>query len=292
MYSEKKISQSQLERLSYIELRLKYLGEICRKDLEERFGIQSAAASRDMSLYKSMASDNVVYDSSQKRYVISKQFADVFTTPPERVMSWLVQGIGDYEPGHAKGIIPSLSLGRLDQPDLEFVAVITRAIHRKRVVEISYRSLTSGLSKREVVPHALVDNGLRCHVRAFDRKSGEFRDFILSRIAGVVEVGGEISEEETVQSDIQWNRIVELNLVPHPENVRFPETVEHEYDMVNGHLKVMLRAAVAGYFLRRFNIDCSENHVLRGFEFQLWLNNLPTLYGVSNLAIAPGYNLG
>ncbi len=50
-----------------------------------------------------------------------------------------------------------------------------------------------------------------------------------------------------------------------------------------------IRAAVAGYFLRRWNIDCSEDHSLRGNEYHLWLKNYPALYGVDNLLIAPAY---
>ena len=37
------------DRLAHIELRLRFLGEIRRPDLIERFGIQSAAASREAS---------------------------------------------------------------------------------------------------------------------------------------------------------------------------------------------------------------------------------------------------
>lgn len=56
-------------------------------------------------------------------------------------------------------------------------------------------------------------------------------------------------------------------------------------------LNINVRAAVAGYLLRRWNIDCSENHSLKGNEYHLWLKNYPALYGVENLVIAPGYNL-
>lgn len=55
-------------------------------------------------------------------------------------------------------------------------------------------------------------------------------------------------------------------------------------------LKVNVRAAVAGYVLRRWNVDCSETHELVGAEYHLWLHNRQTLYGVENLVIAPGYD--
>lgn len=54
-------------------------------------------------------------------------------------------------------------------------------------------------------------------------------------------------------------------------------------------LKVQVRAAVSGYVLRRWNVDCSANHILDRPEVHLWLQNRQTLYGVENLLIAPGY---
>lgn len=54
-------------------------------------------------------------------------------------------------------------------------------------------------------------------------------------------------------------------------------------------LALQVRAAVAGYVLRRWNVDCSELHSLQNAEHHLWLQNRQTLYGVENLVIAPGY---
>lgn len=85
-------------------------------------------------------------------------------------------------------------------------------------------------------------------------------------------------------------RFTELELVPHPANVQHPDTIEAEYGMENGVLKVRARAAMAGYLLRRWNVDCTEDHSLKGGEFHLWLRNRQALYGVTNLILAPGYD--
>ena len=50
-----------------------------------------------------------------------------------------------------------------------------------------------------------------------------------------------------------------------------------------------VRAAMAGYLLRRWNVDCTEDHGLKGTEYHLWLRNRQALYGVTNLVLAPGY---
>lgn len=138
------------------------------------------------------------------------------------------------------------------------------------------------------MPFALVDSGQRWHVRAFDRRSGEFRDFVLGRIADAHLIAGPIGENEAPDQDIQWNRIAELEFVPHPANVQHPDTIEAEYGMQSGVLKVRVRAAMAGYLLRRWNVDCTEDHSLKGAEYHLWLRNRQALYGVTNLFLAPG----
>lgn len=59
--------------------------------------------------------------------------------------------------------------------------------------------------------------------------------------------------------------------------------------MREGVLELNIRAAMAGYLLRRWNVDCTENASLSGPEYQLYLRNRQTLYGAENLTIAPGY---
>ena len=139
------------------------------------------------------------------------------------------------------------------------------------------------------MPFALADSGLRWHLRAFDRRSGEFRDFVLGRFDSASILQGEVADHETHAQDIQWNRITELELVPHPANVQHPDTIEAEYGMEGGVLKVRTRAAMAGYLLRRWNVDCTDDHSLKGGEYHLWLRNRQALYGVANLVLAPGY---
>ncbi|GFO63650.1 hypothetical protein GMPD_15690 [Geomonas paludis] len=98
-----------------------------------------------------------------------------------------------------------------------------------------------------------------------------------------------ILENETRDADIQWNRIVELEIAPHPK-VQYPETIELDYGMTSGVLQVNVRAAMAGYMLRHWNVDCSKGHKHDGNEMQLCLRNPAALYGVQNALMAPGYD--
>lgn len=283
------LTQPQRDRLAFIELRVRFVGEIRRQDLVARFGIQAAAATRDIAQYKDIAPRNLDYDPKGKVYVRGEWFRPTFEFPVERVLAWLSQGFGDGEPLRVKPFVPCEGPALLNKPDLETLSVLTRAIHRKCAVEIAYRALSSGLTTREIVPFALADNGLRWHVRAYDRRSGQFRDFVLTRIADARLIPGDPEEQEMPDQDNQWSRIVELELVPHPANVQHPDTIEADYGMDGGVLRIRVRAALAGYLLRRWNVDCTESHSLKGTEYHLWLRNHLSLVDVANLSIAPGY---
>nr|MBP9033939.1 WYL domain-containing protein [Pseudomonadales bacterium] len=272
------LTQPQRDRLAFIELRVRFLGEVRRHDLFTRFNIQAAAASRDLATYKELVPGNIDYDGKNKVYVRAEWFRPLFDFSATRVLTWLTQGYGDNEPTRHRPLIPTEAATEISNPDLEMLSVITRAIFRKSAVQISYRALTSGLTSREILPFALADNGSRWHVRAYDRRSSEFRDFVLARIADARFIDGPIADTERLDQDIQWNRIVELELVPHPANMRNPDTIEAEYGMTDGKLVARVRAALVGYMLRRWNVDCTPDHSLRGGENHLWLKNRQALY--------------
>jgi len=282
------LSQAQRERLTYLEFRLYFMGEIGRPDLSARFGVAPAGATRDIAMYRELAPQNIEFDNSSKTYRISSEFAPIFEHPPQRVLSVLSLGFGDGVDGEPRSLLPCEFPAVLSCPRMEVLAPICRAIHAKRPVAIRYQSMTSGESERVIVPFALVDTGLRWHVRAFDRKSGEFRDFVITRIQNPVPLNEEPFAHEQIDADIQWTRIVELDLVPHPRLER-PEIIQTDYGMKNGAIRMRVRAAVAGYMLLRWGVDASPDHSLIGHEYRLWLKDHLALYGVMSAVLAPGY---
>jgi predicted DNA-binding transcriptional regulator YafY len=284
------LSHAQRERLAYVEFRLYFMGEIGRPDLAGRFGVAPAGATRDLALYREIAPHNIEFDGSSKVYRIGKAFSPIFEHAPQRVLSALSLGFGDGVDGETKPLLPCESPAALSNPQMEVLAPICRAIHAKRPVAIRYHSMSNGESERVIVPFALVDTGLRWHVRAFDRKSGEFRDFVITRIEAPILVDEETKANERPDNDIQWTRIVEVELVPHPDQSR-PEITVRDFNMANGVLEMKLRAAIAGYMLRRWSVDCSPDHSLRGHEYRLWLKDHLALYGVKNAVLAPGYTV-
>ena len=282
------LSHAQRERLAYIDFRLYFMGEIGRPDLTGRFGVAPAGATRDLALYREIAPQNIEFDGSNKIYRIGKDFVPLFEHAPARVLSAISLGFGDGVNGESQPMLPCESPTVLGSPRMEVLAPICRAIHAKRPVAIRYHSMSNGESERVIVPFALVDTGLRWHVRAFDRKSGEFRDFVVTRIEAPQLLDEEPKTNERPDNDIQWTRIVELDLVPHPRLSR-PEIIRMDYGMQDGSIRMRVRAAVAGYMLLRWSVDASPDHSLQGHEYRLWLKDHLALYGVKNALLAPGY---
>jgi hypothetical protein len=99
------LTQPQRDRLAFIELRVRFFGEIRRHDLVARFGIQAAAATRDIAQYKELAPRNVEYDTKGKVYIRASWFRPLFEFSVERVLTWLSQGYGDGEPIRWKGLV-------------------------------------------------------------------------------------------------------------------------------------------------------------------------------------------
>ena len=227
--SVQNLSQTQLERLAYIEFRLLFLGEVGRQDLMQRFGVAPAVATRDFAQYRAAFPNNISFNGKTKSYVLGHEFSPAFKYFPDQVLTVLAHGFGDGGGYTGSSLVPCELPFVPSRPTIDILAPISRAIHQQKIVSLNYTSYTSGLTKREIAPFALVNDGLRWHVRAYDRKSNEFRDFVLTRmVEATVILESTLQKHELPSADIQWNRIVELDLVPHP-NQDYPEIIEGDY---------------------------------------------------------------
>jgi hypothetical protein len=171
---------------------------------------------------------------------------------------------------------------------LETLAVLTRAIAGRKQVKVNYLSLTSGSSTKTLSPLALADTGQRWHLRAYDCERERFADFSITRIVKAKPLENDIPLNQRIEADVQWARVVRLELVPHP-GVEHPEAIEADYQMKDGMLVLDMRAPLVGYALRRWAVDCTEKNSLDPKSHHLRLLNLQTLYGVESAALAPGY---
>ena len=184
-------SPSQRERLWQIDFLVRFRGQVTRQDLVRRFGIALSNATRDFTLYRQLAPDNLDYDHSDKVYRRTPGFQPLFTYDREHTLQTLTLGQGVGLEACAQPILVDAA-PTLNQPDLDVLAVVSRTIYAGKALLIRYLSISSGETTREIVPHSLVNTGLRWHARAYCRTHAQFRDFVLTRITSAEEVGGVI----------------------------------------------------------------------------------------------------
>lgn len=281
------ISHAALQRLEHIEFLLQFRGWVARQDLMDFFGVAPAAATRDFKKYSEEFPNNAQLNKANKKWEILDTFEPKFEQSVQTIFSKL----RNPKISQSLGIDQVVGPPRLYLPDMEILSTTTRAISNQSALKIGYAAASRESDFIEVVPHSLVDNGIRWHVRAYDRSKERFWDFVLGRITSAELIEVDIPKDQRISEDHQWNRIVKLDLAPHPNPKNLPNRkgVIQEYGMTNGALSLNVRAAVAGYWLRLWNVDCSENYSLKGKHFQLSLRNRETLYDVSSAAMAPGY---
>lgn len=263
---------AQIEKLQFVEHLLYFHGAVIREDIINRFGVSKASATNLLSAYSQMAPGNLNYNIRLKRYEISESFKPVFN------VRMLIERIPVYT-------MPKLHKPA-DDDAIERIALLSRAIQRTQSLKITYSSASSGKSKREIIPVAFADNLLRWHLRAYDRKRAKFSDFVFSRIQKVQPIkGGTIDDHEHPDKDTQWHSIIELKIKTHPHNL----VDAPSFDMGDEIRTVRLRAAMAGYFLQLWNVDCSHDASLQGKEYQYVLANTEEVSKVADLELAPGY---
>jgi len=281
------LSHAQKQRLAFIDFSLQYFGQVSRQDMIKKFATGLAAATRDFASYREFAPDNMTLVHQTKSYHRKSEFKALFQHEPEGILHGLAKGFGD---GLSQPISPSeicIDAIQLIHPDTEIIAALMRAIQNKRALKVKYVSVSSGEREREIVPHALVNNGQRWHVRAFDRTHQVFTDFVVTRIKAISNASSEPKFNETQVKDTQWDNMITLNLVPHP-SLNHPEAIALDYQMQDNKLEVVTRAALAGYLLRQWSVDCSAKHQISSGVCQLALSNLDVLSQVEHLTIIPG----
>lgn len=265
--------ESPEERLEFVELLAYFTGIVSRDDIMNRFGLSPASATNLLSRYNQMAPGNLSYNVRLKRYEMGPSFKPILD------VRMMIERIPVYT-------IPPLHKP-VDSEAIERIAGISRAIQRIQSLTITYSSIAGGISTRQIIPVAFADNRLRWHLRAYDRKRAKYVDFVFSRIQEVY-----TNEDDTIQdhehpaNDKEWHSFIALKIRAHPHNVVDIESSDMGAD---GH-SIEIRAAMAGYFLRLFSVDCSPNARLRGKEYQYVLANMAEVAEVADLTLAPGYN--
>ena len=267
------------QRLEYIELMAYYTGVVTRSDVARAFAISDAAATKDLKYYGDIAPENLIYKHTVFGFVPGPEFKEVFTDlSPAIVLPILEANLttagGPIQDEPVFGIpTESLSLpSRL--PDKVVLSQITRAIHNKKKLIVSYRSLSKRDSKerRVIEPHSLVNTGFRWHVRAYNEETFDFRDFVLSRFVSADCLGKEA--ESSAQYDDDWSEIISLKLSPHPkldDDDRASLLIDYGSD--GDIIDIKIRRALIGYLLQQLSVDTTADYSLNPKKYQLVVLN-------------------
>ena len=140
--------------------------------------------------------------------------------------------------------------------DVAVLRDILTAIRERRSLEIRYQSMNVSRPApewRRITPHALGNDGLRWHVRAFCHIDQKFKDFILSRClnARKIDAPGAVPEDDQL-----WHEHFAVQLAPNPtlsESQR--GVIAQDYEMQGGHAEVLVRKALLYYFQKRLRLD-------------------------------------
>ncbi|QID19387.1 WYL domain-containing protein [Nitrogeniibacter mangrovi] len=259
----------QRERLFYIEFLALFAGQVSRKDIVSRFGISEPAATKDISLYADLAPGMLRYDLRQKCYVLAEG-KPIFEHDVDQCLYSLAgERAIAMDTEHAKRLSSWVNCSIRRKMPLPLVATITRCMYQRRKMIAQYWSLSSGSKERMLSPLALVNDGLRWHIRCFDHERGEFRDYNLTRFQTVEP--GDLSNV-SLDGDEEWNTEVRLRLIPHPK-ADHPATIRLDYDIADDAKYVTLKACLVGYFLRHWHIDFTDGALGNPKAEQLFLDN-------------------
>ena len=247
------------QKLQFIEFRLFWEGHVNRSDLIDKFGVSPNQASGDLNRYIALAPDNMVYDKSGKNYVRASAFRPLFLKPDATQFLSQVRSVaeGIITPEEAWiGNLPAFDATPAPARGIDPVVLrsIVTANKRHEAIEVLYQSMSAPDPEwRWIAPHALAFYGFRWHARSFCEKSGEYRDFVISRI---LETRQTRAAKKQAVLDAAWEEVVELEVGPHPDlspNQR--RVIELDYGMENGSVTIQVRRALLYYALKRLGLD-------------------------------------
>jgi hypothetical protein len=241
------------QRYRFIELIAYWEGRINATTLAQQFGQSRQQNSADINSYKSLAPDNLIYDSSLKVNIPADNFLSQFISlQVDEYLQW-------FHSGQLPSNVPPPLSESLKIPARKISPQIMRclvaAIRQQKRIEVDYVSLNNpNREGRVIAPHSFVNTGLRWHLRAWCEKSSEYRDFVLSRFRGEPE----LLERSlyTAAQDEAWNTQVTLILQPDPRlSPAKREVLENDYQMQNGQLHITTKGCLVNYLLREMQIN-------------------------------------
>lgn len=279
------LTWDQTLRYRLLEIVLQWEGRLTTNHLCTAFNIGRQQASRDINRYvKNFSPKGVEYDAKLKGYKTTAYFVPRFSEGKvDEYLALLHQEKqqGRHDLGRA-AVLPMMDLQYghieiLDVPNRSIDPVIVRSLvqaarYRLRV-DVDYVSLSSGEQiGRNIVPHTVVYDGIRWHVRAYCERKKDYLDFVMSRFRGVPDLL-DVSDHGREQ-DHEWNKQVTAVVVSNPElSSTQRDIIANDYAMNEGKLLITQRIPLMHYALERLQVSYNGEHGENPMQYPLMLAN-------------------
>lgn len=276
------------QRLQYIEIMAFYTGVVTRSDIARTFGLSDAAATKDINLYNQIAPKNLIYKHNVFGFIPSEHFAAVIADLSPNITLPMIANnltmVGGASQQHLVYGIPVEPLPMPTRlPTREILAQIIRATKHHKKLQVEYLSLSDRhdgphnnqdqtQNLRIIEPHALINTGLRWHVRAYNADTFDYRDFVLSRISAATMLDS--AAESSPEFDDSWVELITLQLTPHPKlSERKRKSLLLDYDAKDEIIELSVRGSLLGYVLQKLSVDTSEDYSMNPNAYQLVIVN-------------------
>ena len=258
-------SFAQRQRFRFIESILLWEGSVQRRRVCDQFGIAANHVTKDLRTYQDERPDSLEFKPNIRAYVPGPKFEPAYASDdPNEYLALLL--------AHAQSgssmILPALggdgvSAEAVPDPnqiiDRSVLQTLIRALRTKRGVSVLYYSTSDDRARRRTLwPQALVHTGLRWHVRAYDSRRAEFRNFALQRMDRPSAVDEE--KPEGSGEDDAWINTIKVDVVPNPKlNDHQKRLAARDFGMRKKKGRwcwtVELRRCLVPYFARRYGLS-------------------------------------
>ena len=276
--SRETLTWDQTLRFRLLEIVLQWEGRLTTNHLCNAFNIGRQQASKDINRYiGEFSPTGLEYDRKLKGYRPTADFKPQCSQGSVNEYLHLLHqdkaqtstlSLMDLRYGHTEVLdVPSRHV------DPAIVRGLVQAARNQLRVDVDYASLSSEeTSGRNIVPHTLIYDGIRWHVRAYCEKRGEYLDFVMSRFRGVPDLLD--ASPHGRELDVEWNTLVEVVVTPNPcISPGKQQIIAEDYAMQDGQLRFTRRQPLVHYTLDRMQVSYDGQHHKTPDQFPLVLKN-------------------
>lgn len=195
-------------------------GRVSRARLMDLMGLSGIRISQLLREVREETPEWFEWDSKTKSYFVTpaayrQASADLKAGNPDLSLAAYLADANihaDLAPG--SGPVTVAPWGFSQVPPATF-SRIRLAIEQGLRLQLMYRSMrTPEPHSRTVEPHSLVQAGRRWHMRGYCLETGDFRDFVLGRIAKLTASKEKITS--SAADDTRWTTVVKVRIHAHP----------------------------------------------------------------------------